>query len=100
MLIAGESTVSDTEKCPSEKMLIDFAAQTLNADDTVVVSEHLEECQTCAEAVEWIKCHLLRPIDDDESELTGIGLNSPAEVDPISVSDGGEQNPQLVDFDF
>jgi serine/threonine protein kinase len=92
--------VSDTEKCPSEKMLIDFAAQTLNADDTVVVSEHLEECQTCADAVEWIKCHLLRPIDDDESELTGIGLNSPAEVDPISVSDGGEQNPQLVDFDF
>jgi serine/threonine protein kinase len=58
--------------CPSEKLVVDFAAGRLAGEELAACQRHLDECPKCHEAAEWIKFHfVLQDRRDDESRISG-----------------------------
>ncbi len=65
----------DVQKgCPSEKTLMDFVAECLDAAATTAVQTHLADCPRCSQIAAWIQTHWLHGEDEDQSHWPTLAV--------------------------
>ncbi len=81
-------------QCPKESVLVEYAQGTLDPQQAEHVKSHLDGCEPCTDALEWIQSHRI-PATGDESAI-GSGASSLGRSAARSVERDGPSTASAV----